>query len=185
MTRRHRRENEEAENLFPGEVDDAAREAELYDDHGMERHPDPEQAELDRRESEGMRDYRENPAARREFVMDVGRTEHSDWQGEIRRAETAAGRREWDGSRGDYGIECSIEHPDGRRVRYDYVDLRSHQIVDRKPLRDGQSVNDVARHYAEQRRRHVEAYRARFHEDPSYHYSFYPSAADLDRDADE
>lgn len=172
-------------SLYP-DVDDGAREAEVYDEHGIERYPDAEQAELDRRHAEALEEWRDNPRARTAFAVQVGQVEHADWQGELRRIEAAAGRteRRHDGT-GEFGIEYPLDHPDGGKVRYDYVDFEAHQIVDRKPLRRGEGVNEVARRYADQSRRHVEAYHARFGANPDYHYSFYPSVADLDRSEDE
>lgn len=177
-----RRETSEqpSDDLVSGEVDYDEAERELYDEHGLELYPDAQEGELRQRDAEAMRDFRDNPRARVEFAREVGATEHSDWQGEIRHQEAAAGRRESRGrDGGDYGIEYVVEHPDGGKVRYDYVDLKAHQIVDRKPLHKGETVNDVANRYRDQRGRHVEAYEGRFQARPDYHYSFYPSTKDI------
>lgn len=176
MTRRRDQGERQAENLFPEGTDYEAREAELYDEHGFERYPDAQQEELDQRDAEALQTWRDNPEARKEFARRYGSTEHADWQGDIRRQETAAGAREGK----DYGIEYVVDHPDGGKVRYDYVDLRAHQIVDRKPFHKGESIDDLSNRYRHQRERHLEAYRHRFKQEADYYYSLYPSSKDLD-----
>jgi hypothetical protein len=180
MKKRREADEKASDDLVSSEVDYEQAERELYEEHGLERYPDPEQAELTRRESEALQDFRDNPRARSAFARQVGATEHGDWQHDIRRQEAAAGRRE----ARDYGIEYVVKHPDGGNVRYDYVDLKGHQIVDRKPIHKGETVGDVSNRYAEQRGRHVEAYEARFQARPEYSYSFYPSTKDMDDPVD-
>jgi len=134
--------------------------------------PDAAERELERRQSEAEREWRQDAGARREFGRDYGIQEHEDWAAEQRWAESAAGRVE----NKEYGIEMELRHPDGGKVRYDYVDLQNHRIVDRKPVAEGQTVHDLAREHAEQRTRHIEAYRAKYGVEPTYEYSPYPSS---------
>lgn len=176
MNRKRDQRERPTEDFSPEDTNYEAREAELYDEHGFERYPDHHQQELDRQESEALQTWRDNPEARAAFARQYGATEHGDWQGEIRRQETAAGAREGR----DYGIEYVVSHPDGGNVRYDYVDLRSHQIVDRKPIHRGESIHDVAARYRHQRERHLEAYRHHFKQEADYYYSLYPSSKDID-----
>lgn len=181
MTRRRSRDANPSDDAAT--TDYAAAEHELYDEHGAERYPDPEQAELDKRHAEGVRTWRDHPEARREVCKVMGAAEHKQWQAEVRRQESAAGRRERHGDGdgdGDYGIEYEVKHPDGGNVRYDYVDFKSHAIVDRKPAHRDDTVLDVARRYRTQRTRHVEAYRARYRAEPTYDYALYPSPSELD-----
>lgn len=127
--------------------------------------------ELERRQREAEREWRRNGPARRETTADMGRTEHAGWGAELRTRESAAGRVEGQ----HYGIEYELRHPSGDKVRYDYVDLEKHRIVDRKPAVEGESVARIAARYDRQRQQHVEAYQARFGVEPSYEYSFYPA----------
>lgn len=137
-----------------------------------------EERELERRDADGLRELRRNPAARREFSRDVGQIEHLDWEAEARRADLARGLQE----NKDFAIEYTLEHPDGGCVRYDYVNFREHRILDRKPGHQGEKVIDLARRYQRQRERHIEAYRARFGVEPTYEYAIYPSTRDLDKE---
>lgn len=142
---------------------------------------DREQTELDRRHDEALDEWRRNGAARREFATQFGMTEHLDWQAEMRNREQAAGQRERKGEgEGEFGIEYEMAHPDGGPVRYDYVDFRSHTVVDRKPIADGETYAKLSDKYAAQRGRHVEAYQARYGVAPEYYYALYPSTKDLD-----
>ena len=136
---------------------------------------DRENAELDRRQLEAERDWRRLPDARRGFAADQGRVAHQDWQAALRRQEGRRGRVE--GS--DFGIEYEVAHPDGRKVRYDYVDLRAHRIVDLKPAVEGERVVKVAADNNQQRQRHIDAYKAKFGVEPEYHYAFHPSTRAL------
>jgi hypothetical protein len=132
--------------------------------------------ELERRQAEAMQEWRRNPAARREFGLEYGKVEHDDWEKEMRVRDEAAGFV--DGK--DFGIEHELEHPDGGKVRYDYVNLREHRIIDRKAAHEGQHVTDIAKKYERQRQRHIEAYKARYGVEPQYEYSVYPSTKDSD-----
>lgn len=134
-----------------------------------------ENAEIERRQLEAARDWRRLPAARREFAADEGRVAHQDWQATLRRREARRGRVEG----ADYGIEYELAHPDGGKVRYDYVDLRAHRIVDLKPAVEGDTVAGVAAAHAHQRQRHLDAYKAKFGVEAEYHYAFHPSTRSL------
>lgn len=138
-----------------------------------------EDAELERRQREAAADWDRSPRARRDFSREYGQVEHRDWQQEIRRDEQARGRVEGR----DFGIEHVMDHPDGGKVRYDYVDFRQHRIVDRKPAREGERVTEIARTHEHERGRHLEAYRHQFGVTPEYEYSLYPSTEGLN-DAD-
>lgn len=131
--------------------------------------------ELEQRQAEALREWRNRPADRQEFSRDNGQTEHKDWQNEKRRNESARGRKEGV----DFAIEYTLPHPDGSRVRYDYVDFRSHHIIDRKPARDGEKELDIARRYLDQQRRYIEAYRAKFGVEPTFEYSLYSSTQNM------
>jgi hypothetical protein len=139
------------------------------------------ETELQRRQAEAARDWRDRPDARTEFAQTVGRLEHADWQNEIRTSETARGRIEGK----DYAIEHVLTHPDGGTVRYDYVDFKNHRIVDRKAQASHESDLDLVIAYKEQQRRHIEAYRARFGRTPTYEYSPYPSTKELFRSEEQ
>jgi uncharacterized protein YukE len=79
----------------------------------------------------------------------------------------------------DFGIEYVLTHPDGGTVRYDYVDLQIHRIVDLKARANGEALAEVSGRYGEQRDRHITAYRATFGVTPTYHYSCYLSTRHL------
>jgi hypothetical protein len=134
--------------------------------------------ELERRQAEAAQEWhRAKPSDKAEFAREVGQAEHKDWEAEIRRVENAKGRIEGK----DYGIEYELEHPDGKTVRYDYVDFKEHRIVDRKAEAIDETDLELVRQYKEQQQRHVEAYKARFGRTPTYEYSPYPSTKDLFR----
>jgi hypothetical protein len=151
----------------------------------LDRSPQSEKEinlELERRQAEAAREWhRAKPRDKSEFALEVGQIEHKDWEAEIRRVENAKGRIEGK----DYAIEYELEHPDGGKVRYDYVDFREHRIVDRKAEAIAETDGELVKKYEEQRRRHVEAYKARFGRTPTYYeYSSYPSTKDLFKPAD-
>lgn len=137
-----------------------------------------ENKELERRQSEAEREWRSNPKARREFARDVGHEEHQRFADRKRSEERKRGRKEGR----DFGVEHTEKHPDGGKVRYDYVDKRQHKIVDRKPAREGEKVSDLAKEHKKQRDRHREAYKAKHGKEPTYEYSVYPSTQDLYED---
>lgn len=139
-------------------------------------------AELERRQEEAEDDWQQADGSERAaFAREVGHVEHQDWQSAIRESESRRGRI--DGQ--DYGIEYVLQHPDGGTVRLDYVDFREDRIVDRKAQASDESDLTLARHYREQRERHVAAYRARFGRTPTYEYAPYSSTRDLYTDGPE
>ena len=146
---------------------------------GADRSPQTEKEinlELERRQTEAAQEwYRAKPRDKTEFALEVGQVEHKDWESEIRRVENAKGRIEGK----DYAIEYELEHPDGGKVRYDYVDFKEHRIVDRKAEAIDETDLELVKQYKEQQKRHVEAYKARFGRAPTYEYSPYRSTKDL------
>ena len=119
-------------------------------------------------------------SVRTRFGLDFGEFAHWRSEDDIVKWETARGRRR----NVDYGVEYTIRSDD-EIVRYDYVDLVNHIIVDFKSARAGESEEDVAQKYSDQCERHKAAYAAKFGVTPDYQYIVYPSTADLFRDFDD
>jgi hypothetical protein len=109
------------------------------------------------------------------FGLDFGNFAHWRSEESIIQWETARGRQR----NVDYGIEYVIRLPNNETVRYDYVDLQNHIIVDVKSAHAGETEADVALRYAEQCTRHKAAYSERFGIVPDYQYITYPSTTGL------
>ena len=139
-----------------------------------------DEEELERRQSEALREWRKNGEARKEFGRDVGKIEHQDWRGEMRRLAESRGHKEGK----DYAIEYTLRHPDGSTVRYDFVDFRNHHIIDRKPATEGEKELAISKRYLDQQRRYIEAYRAKFGAEPTFEYSLYSSTKNMPSPAD-
>jgi hypothetical protein len=137
---------------------------------------DPHSRESDRLTAEGKLEFERAPEARREFSHLAGTEEHKRWEEQILLKETAAGRL-----RGiDFDLEAILPHGDGGSVRLDYVDYRNDVIIDRKPLAEGETEDQLQHRYREQRTRHIEAYeQATGRKVAEYRYSVYPSPRDL------
>jgi len=137
---------------------------------------DPYSREADRRTAEGESAFRKDGTARREFSHVAGTEEHVKWTRDKRQGEIAAGWVE----RVDFDVEKVLAHPDGGQVRLDFVDYRRDVIVDHKPLRIGETDEQLAARYAKQRTRHIEAYEhATSRKVASYEYVTYSSPRDI------
>jgi hypothetical protein len=134
--------------------------------------------ELERRIDEAEGDWKASAGTdRRDFARDFGLFGHVRKAKEIEEYEASRGR-----IRGvHYEIEYGkLKHPDdGRAVRYDYVDFDKHLIIDYKPISESETIEQVAKKYKEQRRRHIEAYAHHFGVVPDYEYVTYPSSKDM------
>jgi hypothetical protein len=115
---------------------------------------------------------------RRDFSKDFGLFAHVRRAQEIQEYETDRGRLR----NVHYGLEYELLHPDGRKVRYDYVDLEAHRIIDYKPLGEAETDEHIAKKYKDQRQRHIDAYVARFGVVPDYLYVTYSSSTNLDQE---
>ena len=112
---------------------------------------------------------------RSKFATDFGQFAHQRYQTKLREFEKLGGREEGK----DFGIEYCVKHPDGDNVYYDYVDFNYHVIIDYKSAKNGQTEDDLAQKYREQRERHIAAYRAKFGVTPTYRYETYSSMVNL------
>lgn len=133
--------------------------------------------EADRRTKEGMREFKENPKARRDFCHQAGVEEHKRWEKEDLAKEKKLGHQQGK----DFGIEAVHQHPDGKPVRLDKVDYNKDTITDRKSLGENETEEQLKKKYEKQRQRHIEAYE---HDTgrkvEEYFYSPYRSPKDLE-----
>ncbi len=137
---------------------------------------DPHWREADRRTKEGMREFKNNPKARRDFSHAAGTEEHNRWESEKTLAEQKAGRVKGR----DFQTESVHRHPDGRPVRLDFEDKRNDIIIDRKPIGKNETPEQLKKKYEKQRTRHIEAYEKSTGRKPTeYQYSLYPSPKDI------
>ncbi len=137
---------------------------------------DPHWREADRRTKEGMREFKSNPKARRDFSHAAGTEEHKRWESEKTQAEQKAGRVKGR----DFQTESVHKHPDGRPVRLDFEDKRNDIIIDRKPIGKDETPEQLKKKYEKQRTRHIEAYEKSTGRKPTeYQYSLYPSPKDI------
>ena len=138
--------------------------------------PEGDESELSQRQTDAEMDWHDAEGRlRSRFGLDFGKFGHEQFERELLEREEAGERIR----NVDFGIEYVLNHPDGGQVRYDYVDLRAHRIVDYKSARPGQTATDVASDYRGQRQRHIEAYVHNFGVVPSYTYEMYPSTTGL------
>jgi hypothetical protein len=112
---------------------------------------------------------------RQEFALAFGQFGHERFAERIIERENMSGRKR----NVHYGVEYELKLPDGTAVRYDYVDLEQHLIIDYKSAKPGQAEEQVAQRYREQRQRHIDAYVATFGVVPTYRYQTYPSSTAL------
>lgn len=140
------------------------------------------QQELELRIDEAEDAWRASAGSdRRDFAKDFGLFAHVRKAEEIEEYETSRGRL-----RGvHYGVEFVLTHEDGGTVRYDYVDLENHRIVDYKPMGESETIEQMAKKYKDQRQRHIEAYTHHFGVVPDYEYVTYPSSKDMYDDGGE
>jgi len=135
---------------------------------------DPHAKEADIRVMEGFKKP-EDGASRSEFGRQYGQFEHERWEEQVSKNELKNGLR-----RGvDFDIEKEFVHPDGDKVRLDYVNYNTDVIVDRKPISESDTEENIKNKYKEQRTQHKEAYEHETGRKALYFYSFYPSTADL------
>jgi hypothetical protein len=138
--------------------------------------PHHDEQEIANRQVDAKTDWQDaGGPARTRFGLDFGQFGHARFEEELLRREEASGRVR----NVDFGIEYILNHPDGGQVRYDYVDLKTHQIIDYKSAKAGQTTTDVANDHRAQRQRHIQAYVAAFGFIPSYTYATYPSTSNL------
>lgn len=137
---------------------------------------DPHWREADRRTKEGMREFKNNPKARRDFSHTAGTEEHKRWESEKTLAEQKAGHVKGR----DFQTESVHKHPDGRPVRLDFEDKRNDIIIDRKPIGKDETPEQLKKKYEKQRTRHIEAYeKSKGRKPKEYQYSLYPSPKDI------
>jgi hypothetical protein len=143
--------------------------------------PNRVEAELERRQQEAQEEWSATAGDnRRSFGLQFGVFGHQQFEKRLIAEQTLKGRELGT----DYDVERSVKHPDGRQVRFDFVDLKSHQIVDYKTARPGESEADVQARHQEQRQRHIEAYAHAYGVVPKYDYVTYPSTTGLFDDAE-
>jgi hypothetical protein len=137
---------------------------------------DPHQKAMTSRENEAMKAFKENGKARREFGQAWGQEDHKRWMKERCDQETAKGRIKGK----DFDVDVRMKHPDGKQVQLDYVDYEKNIIIDRKPQKSSDGPEKLAKKYADQRKRHIEAYKAnRKINVAEYDYNISPSVADM------
>lgn len=169
--------NENSEKKLGSINEMREKEKDTIDVYGLEKEridSDPSIKEIDLRVDEGYKKPSDG-AIRSEFGRQYGQFEHERWEEQVLIGEQIKGNK-----RGvDFDIEKEFKNPDGDKVRVDYVNYKTDVIVDRKPIRENETKEDLMKRYEEQRTKHIESYKNETGRIASYHYSFYPSTEDL------
>ena len=182
----HRKHESENKNSKHSELDRLANSKELSGGerknlqiklHKYIEQTDSHWKEADKRTADAEKIFQKDGDARRKFCSDAGREEHKRWEREMIEKENKEGRKKGV----EYDTEAVLRHPDGRKVRLDYVDYENDKITDRKSLSKDENEKKLVDKYEKQRKRHIEAYEhTTGREAREYQYSTYKSPKDVD-----
>lgn len=94
-------------------------------------------------------------------AAEMGTAFHAEEAQNIRKKEAALGTKEANkqqDKQGDFDIEKSLEHPDGRGSRLDYVNYNEGAITDHKQIAHDENLEKFVAKTKPQRTKHIESY---------------------------